>query len=303
MKEFRKFNDKLKINGELVLFIKAKNQDFYICSEYEMKLLKDFSSKIISDNNLINTNNNDLYFKGAIKIKDFLIFKSNKIISRGKDKLKIFNINSGKFIDNKQIKEEYSFIMSSGGIVSFPIENDDLNIENKRKGLFNVVLFACKKYIKSQKNGILVLILGNNLNNINYYFYNTSNFEVYCFCPILLIESINISSKERKIIDTEYFLVGGYEPKKHKGIIKLFKIIYNENKIEYIEDIKFDDDNYKRFRGPISCITQSSSDGKLLISCWDGNIYLFDSPKINNYLENDKKYKDNISLEEFFCIN
>ena len=129
----------------------------------------------------------------------------------------------------------------------------------------------------------------------------TKDFEVYCFCPILLIESIKITNKKIKISDTEYFLAGGFELNKHKGIIKLFKIIYSENKIEYIEDIAFDDDNYKRFRGPISCITQSSSDGKLLISCWDGNIYLFDAPKISKYL-GDKKYKDNISFEEFFKI-
>ena len=40
----------------------------------------------------------------------------------------------------------------------------------------------------------------------------------------------------------------------------------------------------KGFKGPISCITQSSKDGKILVSCWDGNVYLFEKPNINYYL-------------------
>ena len=153
-----------------------------------------------------------------------MIFKSNKIISRGQDKLLFFNVNSSKFIYNNHIKEEYSFIFSLGGIVSFPIENEDLNIANN-KVLPKIILFACKKYIKSQKNGIFVLILKtsmNNINIINYNFYNTRDFEVYCFCPILLIESINFSNKETTKKDTEYFLVGGFDPNKKKGVIRAF---------------------------------------------------------------------------------
>ena len=145
-----------------------------------------------------------------------------------------------------------------------PVEKEEINNKYKNK----VLMFACKKYIKSQKNGILVLFLDNTVNDINIkdcYFYNTKDFEVYCFCPILLIESIKITNKKRKISDTEYFLAGWFELNKHIGIIKLFKIVYSENKIEYIEDIIFENNNDKRFRGPISCITQSTSDGKLLI--------------------------------------
>ena len=255
-----------------------------------MKILNDFTSKIIEDNSILISR--EKFLKGAIKIEEFLIFKSNKIISREKDKLDkllFFDLNSRKFLDNINIQGEYSFIFSPEGILKLPVEKGELKNKSKNK----IILFACKKYIKSQKNGIFLINYGNNIQNLNYHFYDTKNFEVYCFCPLILIESIKITDKKRKINDTEFFLVGGFELNKHKGVIKLYKINYSENTIEYIEDIIFDDDNYKRFRGPISCITQSSFDGKLLISCWDGNIYLFDSPKINNY----KKYNDIILFD------
>ena len=84
-------------------------------------------------------------------------------------------------------------------------------------------------------------------------------------------------------------------------MIKLYKILYAQEydkiKIEYIQDIKLKD---KIFTGPISCITQSSTDGKILITCWDGNIYLFDYPKISYYVEYDEKIENKIEFNTFF---
>ena len=79
-------------------------------------------------------------------------------------------------------------------------------------------------------------------------------------------------------------------------MIKLYKIIYDEkNKkvpsIEYIEDIKSFDNKFKGFNGPISCITQSKKDGNLLITCWDGNVYLIDKPYIKSYFQHDDEIK------------
>ena len=51
-----------------------------------------------------------------------------------------------------------------------PVEKEEINNKYKNK----VLMFACKKYIKSQKNGILVLFLDNTVNDINIkycYFY------------------------------------------------------------------------------------------------------------------------------------
>ena len=59
--------------------------------------------------------------------------------------------------------------------------------------------------------------------------------------------------------------------------------------IEYIQDIKIFDNNFKGFNGPISCITQSRKDGNLLITSWDGNVYLVNQPDINFYLKQDRQ--------------
>ena len=103
-----------------------------------------------------------------------------------------------------------------------------------------------------------------------------------------------------EIEDTFYFLVGGFNPNKNKGIIKLFKLDYNEEsfvkKIEYIQDVYTDN---KYFKGPISCITQSKSDGKILITCWDGSVYLFNKPEIDFYL----KENENLKFDSFFKKN
>ena len=53
----------------------------------------------------------------------------------------------------------------------------------------------------------------------------------------------------------------------------------------------------------ISCITQSSIEGRILISCWDGNIYLFDSPDINYYINYDKQVDTKITFNDFFSYN
>ena len=44
---------------------------------------------------------------------------------------------------------------------------------------------------------------------------------------------------------------------------------------------------------PITCITQSNISGNILITCWDGNIYLFKPPNIDFFLNLDKKKKSN----------
>ena len=68
-------------------------------------------------------------------------------------------------------------------------EKNENNKENKHNINYKVLLCACKKYIKNQKNGILLVNINEkdssqNEAKISYIFYNTKNFEVYCFCPI-----------------------------------------------------------------------------------------------------------------------
>ena len=144
----------------------------------------------------------------------------------------------------------------------------------------------------------------NFINNKTYYhkFYHTNNFEVYCFCPISIFNNIKIIIQSNKK-ESDYFLVGGFDIKKKKGMIRLYKIIYakeyDKTKIEYIQDIISKNKKYK-FNGPISCITQSNIDGKIIITCWDGNIYLFDYQDISKYLNYDEQVKEKIQFNKFF---
>ena len=249
--------------------------------------------------------------KSAIKINDsLLVFKSNKIVSKGMSQLFLYNFRIKKYIPDfikkgKEDKEEYSFLYSPLGQTSIiHISNDEKNdTENK------ILLFACKKYIKSQKNGIFVLYNFNEIINkllseeekTDSYFYNTNNFEPYCICPLLIVESkysidILVETKE-----TDYFLVGGFDKNRKKGIINLYKIIFDEKiSIEYIQDIKLFDKEFKGFKGPISCIIQSKKDGNLLITCWDGNVYLVNKPDIHFYLKQDKEIEK--SAIDFFSF-
>ena len=127
------------------------------------------------------------------------------------------------------------------------------------------------------------------------------------FLSNINIKKCQILNKKSEKYDTDYFYAGGFDSIKQRGIIKLYKIIYGDDqiKIEFINDIILYDEKkkVKLFRMAISCITQSSIDGKILISCWDGNIYLFDSPDINYYINYDKQVDIKISFNDFFSYN
>ena len=74
-------------------------------------------------------------------------------------------------------------------------------------------------------------------------------------------------------------------------MIKLYKLNYgleyDQTKIEFIHDIYINNENFKGFRGAISYITQSNENRDILISCWDGNVYLFG--KFECYFNYDKQ--------------
>ena len=223
----------------------------------------------------------NILIKSMIKINEKLIvFKSNRVASNGNDKLIFYNSTVTKILDNIDISS--SFIYTGQGLKIFT--------QNKSQSKSKILLCACKKYIRNQKNGILVVRIDENENyKINDYFYNTDNFEVYCFCQILLKKEKeeNILQPESNFTESNYFLVGGFNVNKCKGIIKLFKIYYgnnyNETKIEYIDDIIFPDKNIGKCSGPISCITQSNNND-FLISFWNGEIYLLKELNISKYL-------------------
>ena len=169
------------------------------------------------------------------------------------------------------------------------------------KSIFKNLICACKRYMEGQKNGILLVNPQFEDNKeMNEPFYETNNFEVYCFCQILIVENKNNNlnnideeyRKKIKITDTNYFLVGGFDLDKREGKIKLFKIIYGDNawetKIEFIQDIEFQEDDNLDFDGPISCIIQSKISGNIVVTCYNGKVYLLSPPNMDYYLKNER---------------
>ena len=270
--------------------IKIKENNFVICQ-------KNINS-VIKINDLLDKNlflsveeiKNKEFFKAGIKINNKIVaLVSNRIKGNGKDKINFCNVNT-----KNTLKEfgNYSFILSSNGLY---LISD-----------YNILLCACKKYIKGQKNGILLI---SNLNLIdkkyddknNVIFYETYDFEVHCFCQLFINENSNIFNKT--LTKTDYILVGGFDTKRKRGCIKLFKIeiIKYTSKEKYFKlgEIQgiIDEINSPRriFNGPISCIEQSTDNENIFVTCWDGNIFLFEKPNFQYLLE-----KTNSKLISFF---
>ena len=231
---------------------------------------------------------------GAIKLdKNYIALKSCNIKDMKENKINFINI-SKQYLCVNEIKG-YSFIFTPYGMSIMTNPNSQNN---------KILLCACKKYYEKQKNGIL-LINVNNLEDVETkiytFFYDTEEFEVYCFCPIIIIKPKKIVNDNYEYIDTDYFLVGGFDIEKQEGCIKLFKIKYeSKNKIVYVQDI----DDYNGFKTPVNCIIQEkfNPEQKLLVTTLDGNIYLFSGPNIDYFLKEDKKIKDEVSFDDFFKV-
>lgn len=283
--------------GTCSTFFEIDNNSYIIGGE--KGIFHTFKQNITSEKNNIKKS-----YRGGIKIDDNTIaFTSNSILPNGNDELIFYDINSDSI--NKTIKD-YSFTISSNSLAL--MENG-----------YKILLCGCKKYNNFQNNGILLI------NEDSKEFIDTLDFEVYCFCPI----SYNISKEKGKkeIIPTDYFLIGGFSEMNSEGMIKLYKVIKNDsdNKIslEFVQDIifkeqklpnsciidiieeekgkkfninekrdKINDYHFNGFERNISCITQSKNNGNLFITCWDGNIYIFDPPNIDYYLELDMEERN-----------
>ena len=270
---------------------KLYDNDFFVKNIILMKkgtLIFCSENGIIIYNNSYLTNKPELTiikknpsYKGGIRINENLVaLTSNKILPKGKDKLIIYNINTKKkIIDIKN----YSFTLSQNNLslINIP-ESFEKYYENKK-----LIICACKQYLSSQKNGILLAVLDLDNNEIYSKFYHTKTFEVYCFCQIISNNNNNdnnniISENNKDKVKnnyTEYILVGGFAPYNSK-LIKLYKINFNENiekcEIEFIRDIIIKKKgDFKGFKGAIKSITQSRENGNILITCDDKNAYLF----------------------------
>ena len=243
-------------------------------------------------------------YRGAIRIKDNIIaLTSNSVAINGEDALIFYN-HDKKTKKNRESRishkiERHSFTFNCNGLALMPKD------ENKKN---RILLCACKKYLTGQKNGILLVNpqLEDN-QEVKDAFYETKDFEVHCFCPIFELDpgkEIIENEKNINLIDTEFFFVGGFDTRINEGKIKLYKVIYAERayntKIKFLQDIEIkksdilkeeDNEQFEGFEGAISCIIQSKYKGNILVSCYDGNIYLFSKPNLE-YYKNKEKIKE-----------
>ena len=249
--------------------------EYIIIGEKGLKHFKHFS-RFISYNDPPSCSDERPFTNGIILYNKYLALTSNSILPKGENKLLFYNIrNDPKFIDT-EIK--HSFNIGINGLLLMKLEN------NKE-----ILLCACKKYIKDEKNGIAIIDPDPEAivkKNIYSSFLDTRDFEVSCFCPI--------TKKEKNIIlSTNYFLVGGFDSKRRQGMIKLYKVINTSNKsdkfscvLEFLEDIVIEKNNdFNGFKGTVNCMILTKFKRDLIVSCWDGNVYCFSEPNISDYLE------------------
>ena len=262
-----------KINNNEVLIIGEKG-GFNINLKNPKKIEKTFSGN----------------YTGGVNIdKNIYAFISNKLIPLGDDRLIIYDFNTDKFL--KEING-YTFGFTSNGLCLFD-GNKIKSIDENRQ----ILLCSCKK---EKKHGFLVL----NMNleeeekKFDEFFYETKDFEPSCICQLSNVENNNsitddITKEQNiEIQNTEFFVVGGFDPDKRSGVLKLYKLQYNkynENvKVKFLVDIETEDEdnNFSGFDSNITCITQSKIAGNLLINSLDGKIHLFKRPNLDVFLKN-----------------
>ena len=311
--DFKKINSQIKkyniSPNKYLNCIEIKDSN-YICLGYKGvdQYFDLFSENNVKKNNIIN-----IPCFNSIKVNENIIaLVSNSILPEGKDELIFYNTKTKSLSEI----EGYSFVLSQYGLSLMQREEIEEKSNEKRKKrkkknrnitvtengvkMNRILLCACKKYNLDQKNGILIINaeLSNN-KDINKPFYDTDDFEVHCICPISKIENNNENydninkeyKKNIKVIDTEFFLVGGFDVEKGEGKIRLYKLKFSsevyDTKIEYLQDIEFYEyENFEGFEGPINCIIQSKITGNIIINCYNGEIYLLTRPNIDYYLEN-----------------
>ena len=197
---------------------------------------------------------------------------SNSLVKNGEDTLILCNI------EKKQIVKKitgFSHVYDSNGLASICIGNN------------TILLSACKKYFPNQNNGILIINnpLGRK-DEIKEEFISTESFEVNCICPLYDIQNNNNNIQKTP---TNLFLAGGFDSEKGEGIIQLYQVS-NDNEeglssIEYLQDIEYEYSiEFHGFEMTITSIKQTDN-GNIIISCIDGNIYLFSKPNLKFYLQ------------------
>ena len=270
---YRDENSNYKINNEPSIFIE--------------NLLTHFELEI---NNYIFILNITNIFQKYLEMKKITIKNDEKILYDNRNIFKYTNLKENNKLEFKNNSKnninneiESYFVKSENGLCFMPRSN------NKE---FTKLLLACNRKVDSNKKKYKLFLISFYFDGIIYSkysitFLDTKNFEVLCFCPVLIPENNNIdyNPDDTNIKITNLFLVGGFDHEIRQGKIELFRLIEeNENhNIEKLTDISFDD--FGENKSCINCIIQSKVDGKFLIINEDGNLYSFYLSNIKNYLK------------------
>ncbi len=275
-----------------------KSQENYISYNSYYDLTNDYfingiKGGFLFKENRINYRINKIFevnYINGINIKEKIFaFSSNDLVPHGENKLLIYDFNTNETL--KEIKN-YPFKISNSSLHVINLEKiNSISLDRQ------ILLCSCSPDIKNGKNGFLFVDINSEKKEFVECFYDTKEFEPHCFCHISIVENNNsiddvITIEENiDIKETEYFLVGGFDPMKRIGCIKLYKIAYNERNdkinIKYLLDIETEDvDNYMGFDTDVTCISQSKITGNLLITCLDGNVYLFKPINLQLFLKN-----------------
>jgi len=229
------------------------------------------------------------YINGINIKENIFAFTSNDLVPHGENKLLIYDFDTNETL--KEIKN-YSFKISNSGLTVINLKKiNSINLDRQ------ILLCSCASDLKNGKNGFLFVDINSKKNEFIECFNDTKEFEPHCFCQISIVENNNsidddiTKEKNIDIKETEYFLVGGFDPMKRIGCVKLYKIVYNvkNDKInsKYLLDIETEDvDKFKGFDMDVTCISQSKITGNLLITCLDGNVYLFKRINLELFLKN-----------------
>lgn len=304
-----KTNGKLKNSSLISVYKLDKKSSLIVGLEKIAKIDNEWNLKNINIKSLYNL---DMFCRGG-KLLNFEIeqteqterivqifaLTSNDEIPNGKNMMIFYDYEKNKI--SYRINQ-FSFVASYNNLIEV---NQSINSHIK------YLLVSCKKKNNnnnkiSEINGILLIKI--NIKIIkkeyelkyNYDFVETESFEVSCFCQLLLVENNNsiyddITYEKNIIIkQTEYILLGGFDSERRIGCIKLYKFkkdILNEenidnlkNKLEYLQDIDIEkNQEFQGFAGKISCITQSTITGNILVTCWDGTVHLFRPPNLDSY--------------------
>ena len=285
-----KINGKLKNSSLISVYSLDENISLIISLVNMAKIDNKWYKKNM---NIIKLNNLNMFCRGGkllnIEDRQIFCFTSNDEIPNGQNKIIFYDYGRLKILGKIG---GYSFVTSYNNMCEVK-QNINLNIK--------LLLVACKYSNRVSENGILLIYI--NLKYEDYKFIDsqgfekTETFEVLCFCQILLVDNNNsiygdiTYQKDIIITETEYILVGGFDNEKREGCIKLYKIEpdtkeINVPKLKYLQDIDIEKNReFQGFDGKISCITQSTITGNILVTCWDGTVHMFRPPNLDFYMK------------------